>query len=184
MPDGYLTFDDGVVTLDGETVPGILVSVSIRGSVRFDEAEQDGSSGKVKTPMGWEDSDVSLALDLLTEEDSLCYDKLQQINALFQGQDSGGNPKVYALNNRHAQARAVDQVVFAGLQSMENDRNDIIRVSLNFVEQGPAVAAAEARAATSSQALGGGGTGSGSVTPKSSTTKNPDSDTKIVVDVT
>ena len=62
MPDGMLTFDDGIVQLAGNPVPGILKSLSIAGQVRFDEAEQDGLSGKVKVPMGWTDADITLVM--------------------------------------------------------------------------------------------------------------------------
>ena len=47
-----ITFADGVLTLGGEEVPGILHTLRVDGKVRFDEQKVDGSSGKKKTPQG------------------------------------------------------------------------------------------------------------------------------------
>ena len=47
-----ITFDDGVLTLGGEEVPGILHSLRVDGKVRFDEQKVDGSSGKEKDAAG------------------------------------------------------------------------------------------------------------------------------------
>ena len=41
-----ITFEDGVVKLGDEEVPGILRSLRVSGKVRFDEQKVDGSSGK------------------------------------------------------------------------------------------------------------------------------------------
>jgi hypothetical protein len=156
MSDGYLIFDDGLVKLGDEEVPGILKSLAVRGSVRFDEAERDGLSGKVKTPMGWEDADVCLVVELLTDENSDCYDKLSDLNALFVGADNGGNPKVYDVVNRHLQARGLERVVFAGLESMESDRDDVMFCAMSFTEHTPVMVEAERRVVASQKAMGEG----------------------------
>ena len=57
-----LTFDDGIVRVDGEDLPGILDDLKVSGKVRFDEQKVDKASGKKKTPQGWEDTDVSITL--------------------------------------------------------------------------------------------------------------------------
>ena len=67
-----ITFDDGVLTLGGEEVPGILNSLRVDGKVRFDEQKVDGSSGKKKTPQGFEDSDIMISLYLVTDDDTSC----------------------------------------------------------------------------------------------------------------
>ncbi|WP_415714388.1 hypothetical protein [Maridesulfovibrio sp.] len=152
MADGYLTFDDGKVSLGSTELNGLLQQMSVRGAVRFDEAEQDGVSGKVKTPMGWEDADVTLTLLLETDGDDDCYDRLADLDALFKGQDNGGNPKVLSVFNRHCQARHINQVVFAGLDSQESNRDDAILATLSFTEHRPATVATEERVIASNKA--------------------------------
>ncbi len=144
-----LSFDDGEVRLGGELLPGVLKYLSIRNQVRFDEAEQDGLSGKTKTPLGWEDAAVVVIVELLTDSSSTCYDKLAMLDAAFRGHDSKGNPLVLDVVNAHLRARGVDQVVFSGLDSSETDREDVISANLSFVEYKPAVVAVEERAEAS-----------------------------------
>ncbi len=175
--DGLLTFEDGQVTLGGVLIPGEFKGQSVRGSVRFDQAKRDGESGKVKTPMGWEDADISLQVELLSEAGSTCYDKLTELNALFKGVDNGGNPKVYSVVNAHYLARGVSQVVFAGLNSTETDQDDVIACTLNFIEHMPAVVKKEEQVIASDQAEGA----SQISTPAADAEPAPDD--KIMVDV-
>lgn len=154
MVDGYLTFADGEVRLGNALVPGILVSQTIRGAVRFDAAEADGLSGTVKTPLGWNDADVVLTLDLICDEQSDCYDKLTAINQVFNGADNGANPKIYTVTSRHFRARGIDQLVFSGLDSAEDDQSDVIQATLSFVEHVPAIVRQEEHVAASDQAIG------------------------------
>ena len=185
-PDGILMYEDGLVFLGDEQVPGILVNQSIRGQVKFDEGKPDGLSGKVKTPMGWEDADISLTVELLSDDDSNCYDKLAVLNALFKGTDNGGNPKVFEIVNMHAIARGVDKVVFAGLQSTETDQDDTILCALNFVEHNPPVVKTERRVVAKKKAVSGGGSTSDKAAGKEApSTKAPDPspDEKVAVDV-
>jgi hypothetical protein len=171
MSDGLLTFDDGIVQLAGARIPGILKSLSIAGQVRFDEAEQDGLSGKVKVPMGWTDADITLVVELTTESGLDCYDKLAQINATFKGTDNGGNPKVFDVVNRHAIARGIERVVFAGLGSRETDEDDVILADLAFVEHVPPVTKIEERVSAS-----------GGQAPET-TALEPELDSSIMVDL-
>jgi hypothetical protein len=147
MVDGILSFGDGQLSLGGRLVPGILQSMTIAGQVRFDKAEQDGMSGKVKVPLGWEDADITLVVELLTEESSTCYSKLDELNRIFKGTDNGGNPKIYDVVNPHALARGIERVVFSGLSSQETDQDDVISANLSFVEHVPPVTRVEARQA-------------------------------------
>lgn len=152
--DGFLTFDDGEVRLGNSLLPGILVSQTIRGAVRFDEAEADGLSGTVKTPLGWNDADVVLTLDLICDDQSDCYDKLTAINQMFKGADNGANPKIYTVTSRHLRARGIDQLVFSGLDSAEDDQSDVLQATLSFVEHVPAIVRQEKHVAVSDTAIG------------------------------
>jgi hypothetical protein len=146
MPtDGYLTFEDGIVRLGKDTLPGIFRAMDISAGVRFDRALKDHMSGKAKVPLGWEDSDIKLTSDLLCDAGSDCYDKLTVINGLFRSADKGANPKVYEVTGRHLRARGIKRVVFSGLESRENDDEDVIQVTLAFSEHIPAVVKREKR---------------------------------------
>jgi len=155
MVDGILSFGDGQLTLAGRIVPGILQSMTVAGQVRFDQAEQDGMSGKVKVPMGWEDADITLVVELLTEEGSTCYDKLAALSRIFKGTDNGGNPKIYDVVNTHALARGIERVVFSGLSSQETDQDDVIAANLSFVEHVPPVTKVEERQAAKAKTAAG-----------------------------
>ncbi len=134
-----ITFDDGVVRLGEDEIPGILRSLRISGKVRFDEQKVDGASGKSKTPQGFEDSDIMISLYLVTDEDSDCYDKLETLSGMFRKVDDKANPQIYSVANRHLLARGVRQVVFSRLQTAENDRTDEITATLGFVEHNPPI---------------------------------------------
>ncbi len=67
-----ITFEDGVITLGGEDVPGILQSLSVDGKVRFDEQKVDGASGKKKTQQGFEDCEINVSLYLVTDAETSC----------------------------------------------------------------------------------------------------------------
>lgn len=138
-----ITFADGVVTLGGDEVPGILSSLRVDGKVRFDEQKVDGASGKKKTPQGFEDSDIMISLYLVTDDESSCYDKLETLSGMFRKVDGKANPQIYTVANRHLLARGVRQVVFSKLQTAENDKTDEITATLGFVEHNPPVVRTE-----------------------------------------
>lgn len=155
--DGYLTFEDGVLSLDGESIPGVLAGSNITCEVKFDEAESDQLSGKKKTPMGWEDAEIDFDYKLLSDDDGDCYEKLARVNALFKGYGDSAAPKILTPLNRHIQARGIDQVVFKSLGSKETDKDDVIVVTLHFAEHVPPVVQAEERVVKSDQAKTGSG---------------------------
>lgn len=178
MAGRLLVWEDGVVMLAGEILPGILKSQWVSSSVRFDETKQDGGgSGKVKVAMGWEDADVSLTLELLTDDQSTCYEKLSKINAIFKGHDSGGRPGVYTVNNQLLTAMGIRQVIFAALEPMESDQDDVISCQLSFVEEGIDIQTVERRASGNDKAAT-----TLNKTPGGAK-KDPEPDTSINVDV-
>jgi hypothetical protein len=181
MFDGLLKFGHGIISLNGVDMPGIMKSQAIKGSVRFDSAEPDGHSGTVRTPLGWEDSDITLVVELISGEQTTpytgsesCYEKLARINRIFKGKDNGTNPNVYEVENPHANARDIHQVVFSGLQSTETDQDDVIQVNINFVEHLPFEQVPEKQVATADKAFAG---------DNNPHEQNPDPDESIMVDV-
>jgi len=163
MSDGTLTIEHGEVRLNNRIVPGILKSLDVRGSVMFDKAEKDSQSGKVKTPLGWEDADVSLVMQLVSDNHLKptkppstlsCYEKLAELNGIFRDTDKSKDPKVYEVVNAHITARGIERVVFSGLNSSETNENDIMLATLSFVEHLPVIIRKENQVASSDKALG------------------------------
>jgi hypothetical protein len=142
-----LTFEDGIIRLGGEALPGLLSTLKIDGKVRYDEQKVDGQSGKSKTPQGWEDSVVTASLVLLTDDESDCYEKLASLSPIFRKPDAKTNPQIYALVNRHAQARGIRQIIFDKLDSSESSQDDTIKVTLGFTEHRPPIVKQERAAA-------------------------------------
>ena len=176
MSDGALVFEQGEVVLGGKRIDGIMKSLSVTGAVRFDESKQDGASGTVKVPMGWTDADVTITLDLLTDDGGTCYDRLNRLSAVFKGYDNRKNPKIYDVRNAHLLARGVNQVVFSGLDSDESDAEDVITVKLMFVEHNPPIRKVEER--QTAKAGRSASTGTPSTTSKTA----PTADKKISAD--
>jgi len=149
----YLSFEDGLVSIGGTELPGVLTQLTVGCEVKFDEAKTDGQSGKKKTPMGYEDATINIDLELLTDDDdaqdaNTCYDKLTVINKLFKDVGPKAAPKILTVTNRHVRARGINQVVFSGLASRETNQDDVIIVALTFVEHIPPVTTAEKRVIT------------------------------------
>lgn len=134
-----LTFEDGIVRIGGEELPGILSDIRVSCAVRFDEQSVDKSSGKKKTPQGWEDSDISLSLYLTTDDAGTCYDKLNTLNGIFKKTDARANPTIFTVANRHLLVRGIRQVVFSKLDSAESMKSDDIRATLAFTEHNPPI---------------------------------------------
>lgn len=149
-----IVFEDGRISLGGKEVPGILTELRVDGKVRFDEHKVDGNSGKTKIPQGYEDSDVMVALVLLTDDASDCYEKAAELNGLFRDTDNHANPQVLTVVNKHLRARGIKHVVFSRLETAENDKTDEIRATLAFVEHLPPIIKdekAEAKTPTASE---------------------------------
>jgi hypothetical protein len=147
-----LTWEDGAVKIDGQEIPGILDTQSVDGKVRFDEQDVDGASGMKRTPLGWEDTVITLALVLTTdpgEDGRDCYEKLEAINTIFRGHDNKANPKVYDVDNRHLAARGVGRLIFSGLMSDESETDDTVYAVLTFTEHNPPVVKTEMAVAKS-----------------------------------
>jgi hypothetical protein len=158
-----LTFSDGIVKLNGEAIDGVLRSLTVAGEVKFSDQKRDGLSGTVKVPMGWSDSDISCALELITDNNKSCYDRLSEINAIFRAREEQ-KPNIYDVSNRHLSARGIRRVVFSKLDSAESSDDDVITVTLSFTEYEPSVVNAEKGESTGA----GGNSASSGPTPEKS----------------
>ncbi len=143
-----LSFEDGVVRLGSTELPGIMTRITISGRFRSDDKVHDQLSGTVRIPLGWDDADIRLQMDLTTEnEGKTCYEKLEVIDRLFKSTDKDGNPFIYQIVNRHVLARGIHKVSFDRLRSVENDQSDTISIVLDFREFIPAIVQIEENAA-------------------------------------
>jgi len=157
-----ITFEDGVVRLGGEALPGLLTSLTIDGKVRYDEQKVDGLSGNRKTPKGFDDQVAVLVLTLITDGESDCYEKLEQLAPFFRKTDDQADPQIYAFVNRHAGARGIRQVIFDNLKSTETNKTDTITATLGFTEHRPPIVrkeVAEAKTPTPGEMAEGGAGG-------------------------
>jgi len=134
-----LLFDDGTITLDREEIPAVLVRLQVSGAVVYDNATIDGLSGTNKKPIGYSDADITATMELLTDEYSTCYEKLNKLNQIYAAVDDLANPKVYTIFNSHCASRNIHRVYFSGLDSSETDQDDVIEVVLKFVEHEPEI---------------------------------------------
>lgn len=149
-----LAFSDGEVKLGGQLLPGILVSQQIGCAVRIDTAQVEGQAQKTQTPLEWDNASIYLCLELLTDDDSDCYDKLTALNKIFKGKDNGRFAQIYTVNSRHARARGLDKMIFSGLSSDETDQDDVITVTLTFIEYLPPKTARQAAGIAAAGASG------------------------------
>jgi hypothetical protein len=166
-----ITFEDGIVRLDGESLPGLLTSLTIDGKVRYDEQKVDGLSGNRKTPKGFDDQVAVLVLTLCTDDESDCYEKLEQLAPFFRKTDDQADPQIYALVNRHAGARGIRQVIFDNLKSTETNKEDTITATLGFTEHRPPIVrkeVAEAKTPTPGEMAEGAGGADGAREPEES----------------
>ncbi len=169
-----LTFEHGQVWLADVLLPGQLRELWIRGEAQLDEVKVEGVSGKTHQPNGWSDMDITLSLDLLTDDGGTCYDKLATINHIFRRYGGNADPKVYEVSgNPHMAARGIGQVIFAGLDSYESEEDDVIYAGLHFVQDRPAVIKAEKRVA---------GAGPSSSTPAADTAASAEADEDVARD--
>jgi hypothetical protein len=142
-----ITAEAGEIKLNDTLLPGVFQRMEIGGSLRIDEKKVPGSSGKRKQPLGYEDAEVRLALILLTDENSTCYEKAGVLTGLFHNLDNKAKPYVYRIVNRHLSKWDIREVLFKELRTSEDNRRDTIAATLEFAEYKPALVAAEAKAA-------------------------------------
>jgi len=146
-----LTFEDGLITLGGQELPGLLDSLSVSGSFKSDSKEHDQLSGSVRTPLGWNDADISIVLKLTTDETGKnCYQKLKVLEKIFKKTDAKSNNEVYDVVNQHMQARSIRRVTFEKLKSSETNKDDVLMANLEFKEFIPQIVQTEQNASLDS----------------------------------
>ncbi len=124
---------DGLVKLDGEELEGVLQSLSVNGEVIIDSNNSASNNQPQKVMRGYKDKSVSITLLIVEKEDKTVYEILEEIENIFQDKEDN-IPKVFTLFNKHTVARGIDEVVFTGLSSAEDNSTDTLALTLKFEE--------------------------------------------------
>ncbi|MCP4162600.1 MAG: hypothetical protein GY760_21240 [Deltaproteobacteria bacterium] len=135
--ENELDISDGDLYINGSLMPGIFKNQTVNGQVRFDRTKMSGVSGTVKMDMGYDDQTVVITLELLTDDDGTCYEKLSIIYDAFREVDEVFRPLVLPVNNEHLAARGIYMVKFTNFTSQETDQEDVILCTLSFEEYEP-----------------------------------------------
>lgn len=134
--------DPGQCKVGDIILPGVFESMEIVGSVQTDEAEIKGKKNRVTQAVGYTNARLrlGLAIHVLNDEEDPNDQIAQQIKIIqniFKKSPSQEVPGVYHIVNKHAQARGIDEVIFAEFKTYEDNRTEKIICSLEFVEHVP-----------------------------------------------
>ena len=135
----------GQVKLGDVVLPGVMQKLHVHRAVRLDEAKVKGKSGSSKHPVGWEDAEVELSIELVTDGDKDAWAQLAILAGLFQGQDKHAKPNLYAITSTHLAAWRIRTVVFSNLTSEDDSTSDLVHVTLQFKEHRPVTLRGEGR---------------------------------------
>lgn len=134
-----ITDDFGEVKLNGIALPGIFDSLEISGEIDIDEIDVPGTSGKKKQPQGFQDASLVFRIEVLTDDESNCYDKAKQIVQTFKKTDSTAKPLVHRIVNKHAAIWDIEEVIIKNVKTRESNKDDAMIVEINMIEYEPAL---------------------------------------------
>ncbi|GEM_PF-3285653 len=170
--EGFQVLTLGAVKKDGTPdIANILFSfpvphqqMSVRQAVKIDEVRVPGRSGKVKQGVGYEDTEVSVALTLVDREDrgaNVVYSAVQQLKdlqAAFRDRsDPVGTttsapktaprnvPTIFSIQSRLTDACGIKTVLFKSLDVSESPGDTALEVNISMVEFEPAPLVPERR---------------------------------------
>lgn len=123
----------GVIELDDMPLAGVLQSLSVNGEIVIDSNNSEGNGAPQKTMRGYKDKVISMTLRIVPTEEKSVYSLLEELEQLFMDKEDKV-PKVMTLFNPHTLVRRIDEVVFTGFSSSEDNSTDTITVTLNFEE--------------------------------------------------
>jgi len=137
--------------------------MSIRQSVKVDEVDIPGRSGKIKQAVGYEDTEVTINLTLVDEEDRAgtvtraAPDQYRELQAAFRDRsDPVGDeqssasakyavPTIFAIQSPLTDACGIKTVLFKGLDVSDQPGTTDLEVSISFSEFEPVAAQVEKR---------------------------------------
>ena len=137
--------------------------MAIRQSVKVDEADIPGRSGKIKQAVGYEDTEISISLQLVDEEDRSgqvtrsAMEQYQTLQSAFRDRSDpvgdGENtasasyavPTVFSIQSPLTDACGIKTVLFKGLDVSDQPGSTDLELSLTFVEFEPVARQVERR---------------------------------------
>lgn len=135
-----ITTDEvGQVKVGDTILPGIFESLEISGSVKMDEVEIKGKKEKVTQAVGYETAKIRFNIILLPEdeEDGDTGEAVETIQQLFRKAPDQEKPGVFKIVNKHVLARGIDEVIFTGLKTYEDNKINKVLVMCEFTEHVP-----------------------------------------------
>jgi hypothetical protein len=141
-----VTKEMGQIKIGNITLPGIYDGCSISGSVKLDEIDIPGQSGKSTQPLGFEDASISLRLTLANDNKTTAYEKAKAIIDIFRAMDKSAKPYIYRIVNPMTNMWGIKEVIFKDLYISDSNYDDIISADLSLREYNPALVKKEAAA--------------------------------------
>ena len=169
--EGFQRVTLGAVKADGTPdIAQILFSfpvphqqMTVAQEVKIDEVSVPGRSGKVKQAVGYEDTEITLSLQLVDEEipgglQRSAVDQLHSLQAAFRDRsdpvgDSGnavrstahGVPTIFSIQSRLTDACGIKTVLFQGMTVAEQPGDTALNVEIRLVEFEPVARQVERR---------------------------------------
>jgi len=137
--------------------------MTIRQAVKVDEVDVPGRSGKVKQAVGYEDTEITLHLLLVDEEDSggnvtwSAIDQFSELQNAFRDRSepvaegdkkpetSHAVPTIFSIQSRLTDACGIKTVLFKGLEVGDVTGEPSISVQITFTEFEPIARQVERR---------------------------------------
>jgi len=112
--------------------------MSIRQSLKIDEIEIPGRSGKIKQPVGYEDSTITIELELCHQEDNgktikTAQDRLKEIQTLFRPSEKAIQTPLSIVSTL-TESCGIKQVLIKDLEVKDDEEYDLIHCSLTLTE--------------------------------------------------
>lgn len=125
------------VMLGGVILPVPPKSMKIKQSMKVDEIEIPGRSGKVKQPIGYEDSEITLSLEIpATYENGRIKekapDRFKAIQSLFRG-SKDTKPQAVDIASTLTETIGIKQVLIKSVE-ISDSTMDLVSVNLTLSE--------------------------------------------------
>lgn len=112
--------------------------MTIRQSLKIDEIEIPGRSGKIKQPVGYEDSAITIELELCHQEGNgtivkTAQDRLKEIQTIFRPSGTAIQTPL-SIVSILTEACGIQQVLIKDLEVKDDEEYDLIHCSLSLTE--------------------------------------------------
>jgi len=112
--------------------------MSIRQSLKIDEIEIPGRSGKIKQPVGYEDSTITIELELCHQDENgkiikTAQDRLKEIQTLFRPSEKALQTPLSIVSTL-TESCGIKQVLIKDLEVKDDEEYDLIHCSLTLTE--------------------------------------------------